>query len=70
MLHHPLNGRVESSSTDVGSSAVYTCNTGYRLVGTITAECRSDGQWSNDAPVCERKTYTKANVYDKLLSVL
>ena len=33
-----------------GATASYSCNTGYRLVGNGTRECRADGRWSGEEP--------------------
>ena len=35
----PANGRVTLSGTGIGSSAVYACNPGFELTGTVTAIC-------------------------------
>ena len=50
-LMDPDNGRVDYE-TQVGSSATYTCNTGYQLIGTSTRTCQSDGTWSGSDPTC------------------
>lgn len=56
MLYDPPNGRVEVSSRDVESSARYTCNSGYRLVGVANPVCELlTARWSSSAPSCERK---------------
>jgi len=34
---------------------MYTCNSGYALIGQQTRECNVSGQWTNDAPSCTRK---------------
>ncbi len=40
----------------VGATAMYTCISGYTLVGVSVRTCRSDGNWnSSTAPVCEGK---------------
>ncbi len=37
------------------STATYTCNRGYMLVGVETRTCQSDGEWSLVPPVCNSK---------------
>ena len=50
------NGRVDiSPDTNVGSSAVYTCEFGYILVGEEKRYCQADGTWSGREPECVRK---------------
>ncbi len=54
------SGRVVLSGTTVGSTATYSCNKGYILVGDYTRSCQFDGEWSGEEPFCERirKRYT------------
>ncbi len=49
------NGRVLFTGTTVDSTATYSCNKGYILVGEQTRTCQYDGQWSGEEPVCECK---------------
>lgn len=57
-LPNPANGRVILGTTTVGSIAVYECNRGFGLLGTSTRTCQANGQWSDQAPTCERKHWT------------
>jgi len=48
-------------SLQVGNSVKYTCNTGYRIVGSnsntnnsANVYCKSDGSWTT-TPTCERE---------------
>ena len=52
-LVDPDNGNVDYQ-TQEGSTATYTCDTGYQLDGTPTRTCQSDGTWSGSAPTCTR----------------
>ena len=57
-LTNPANGQVSHpGGTTVGQTATYSCNTGHNLVGSSTRTCQATGQWSGDAPICERKLY-------------
>ena len=48
----PSNGRVYVNYHDVGGRATYSCNSGFRLVGSSTRTCLSDGSWSGSQPTC------------------
>lgn len=45
----PVNGSV----TENNSTATYSCNTGYELVGESTRTCESNGTWSSAEPNCK-----------------
>ncbi|XP_064386127.1 sushi, von Willebrand factor type A, EGF and pentraxin domain-containing protein 1-like isoform X2 [Halichondria panicea] len=51
-LTDPSNGMVDVTTTTFGSTATYTCNTGYMLTGDTTRTCGAGGQWSSSAPTC------------------
>lgn len=51
-LVSPENGTVMATSTRVGSTATYACNTGYQLVGSASRTCGSDRTWSGSPPTC------------------
>ena len=53
-LPTPQNGRVDQRGNNPGDIATYICNSGYELVGQSTRTCQTSGQWSGDAPTCER----------------
>ena len=46
------NGVVTVWGIRLGSTAHYTCNDGYTLVGPATRECLITGTWSGYTPVC------------------
>ena len=53
-LTDPDNGQVDTSSgTIFGSTATYTCDTGYTLSGSQTRTCGADGMWTLSEPFCE-----------------
>ena len=53
-LVNPENGQVNiSSGTTFGSTATYTCNTGYTLSGPQSRTCGADGNWIFSEPFCE-----------------
>ena len=53
-LSNPSNGQVRITNDVPGSTATYTCNSGYTLVGGETRTCQNDGTWSGSAPTCTR----------------
>ena len=55
-LPHIANGQVSiAPDTRLGSTATYTCISGYNLVGKETRTCEANEEWSGEEPVCERK---------------
>ena len=54
-LPNPRFGRVVLTGTTFGSTATYSCQGGYILVGGLTRTCQANGQWSGQAPVCNSK---------------
>ena len=53
LLTDPTNGQVDTSSgTTFGSTATYTCDTGYTLSGSQSRTCRADGNWTSTEPLC------------------
>ncbi len=50
-LPNPDNGMVSVPTTTFGSTATYTCVTGYN--GDTTRTCESDGTWSGSEPACD-----------------
>ena len=53
-LQAPTNGIVRVSGSTEGSTATYSCISGYSLVGNILRQCQSNGEWSGTQPFCER----------------
>ena len=51
----PTNGYVSlfSGQTHVGDLALYTCGSGYMLLGNQQRMCQENGQWSGNVPDCQ-----------------
>lgn len=54
-LEELANGKKLSSNHQYGQSVNFQCNTGYRLVGSPTLTCQSNGLWTADEPTCQSK---------------
>ena len=58
-LTDPINGIINCSLGDDGvpsyeDTCSFTCNTGYKLTGSDTGTCQSNGSWSGSDDVCRR----------------
>ena len=52
-LTHPANGQIDhTAGTSLGQTAIYSCNTGYNLVGDSIRTCNATGEWSGIVPIC------------------
>ncbi len=50
----PRNGLVSVfPNTECNSLAIYSCFSGYDMVGLDSRMCQTDGEWSNEAPTCK-----------------
>ena len=58
------NGVVTVTDIHKGSTAHYTCNDGYTLVGPATRECLITGMWSGYTPVCVSNNANESKVND------
>ena len=45
---------MDTTSTTENTVVRFTCDSGYRLVGSDHTECESSGHWSNGLPNCQR----------------
>ena len=55
-LTNPDNGLVDTFvGTIFGSTATYTCDTGYTLSGSQSRNCGADGNWTSSEPFCQGK---------------
>ncbi len=52
-LTNPMNGNMDMPSYTEGSTATYTCNTGFGVNGAEMLICGSDGNWNPDPPTCD-----------------
>ena len=55
-LLHPANGQVIITNTEIGGHAIFSCVSGYNLVGTIVRVCQVSGTWSLEMPTCQCKS--------------
>lgn len=53
-MTQPGGGNVAVTTTTYGSTATFSCNTGYDLNGTATVTCQADGTWET-LPSCDIK---------------
>ena len=51
-LQAPLNGNVQYKDTTLGSTATYSCDQGFILMGPQQRNCKSQGVWAGNAPSC------------------
>ncbi|XP_022426555.1 CUB and sushi domain-containing protein 1 [Delphinapterus leucas] len=51
-LSFPPNGNKIGTMTVYGATAIFTCNTGYTLVGSHVRECLANGLWSGPETRC------------------
>ena len=51
-LDSPLNGRVIQTGMIFGSIALYNCDEGFTLTGSVTRTCQPIGLWSGIEPYC------------------
>lgn len=74
-LRDPDYGSVQVSGYTPGSTALYRCNSGYKLVGLTLRKCYN-GRWTGKEPVCQSKHYimshttctiTSTSVHDQRL---
>ena len=51
-LSSPAYGSVTWTGLTCGSTATYTCDSGYQLSGDQSRTCLSTGVWSGQEPTC------------------
>lgn len=52
-LEPPQNGRVDIDGSTPGSTATYSCLSGFSLIGQSSRSCQLNGVWSGSAPFCQ-----------------
>ena len=53
-LNDPDNGTVTlTAGATSGQNAIYSCDTGYNLVGDSTRTCQATANWSGSEPTCQ-----------------
>ena len=55
-LMNPTGGSVSVSGLRQGSTATYSCNVGYDLMGDSSRTCGGTGMWTGSEPVCQRES--------------
>ena len=63
LLSDPQNGLVDAPSYTVRSTARYSCQTGYELVGMKERECLTSAKWSGSPPSCISKISFSSVIY-------
>ena len=53
-LSNPQDGSVDTTGTNVGSTATFACNVGFLLIGANATVCNSSGMWSEAMPICQK----------------
>ncbi len=62
-LSAPSYGSVTVSGLEVGSTATYECDDGFLLIGSSSRYCQQYGDWSGEAPICNRELiHLKSNL--------
>lgn len=54
-LDDPNYGDVDVTGNTPGSKAIYTCDSGFKLVGNRKRFCQKNGYWTGRDPICKRK---------------
>ncbi|XP_052808433.1 E-selectin-like isoform X2 [Mya arenaria] len=69
-LSNPANGQVSSLATTEGSTATYSCNSGFMLVGDSTRTCEASGVWNGSEPTCQQDCGSLSNPANGQVSFL
>ncbi|XP_052809414.1 E-selectin-like [Mya arenaria] len=67
-LVNSSNGQVAAPATTEGSMGIYSCNSGYTLVGSSSRACGASG-WSGSEPTCQQDSKADALVFSTWLAV-
>ena len=57
-----LNGAVDiSRGTEFGSTALYSCDPGFQMMGMNSLTCLANGKWNRISPTCLGKWKNQKN---------
>ncbi len=59
-LKDPENGSVDDGDNLPGTIAKYTCDYGFKLVGSSHRLCQNYGSWTREVPICNKRKTTIA----------
>lgn len=57
LLIDPVHGEVHQTGRYLGDRAIYTCSSGWEIIGPEERVCQSNGKWSNSEPYCKKRVY-------------
>lgn len=60
-LRPPANGLIQTTGTQFGSTATYSCLPGFNLVGNERRTCQANGFWNGVEPFCQGKKSVVCN---------
>ena len=66
-LSDPDSGYVKIDTDGQTSTANFSCDTGYKIVGTDILICQTNGSWSDSSPICGKKEWFNIKDYDQHL---
>ena len=49
----PSHGSASGSSDTVGSVVMFSCDAGFRLIGSSQRTCQQNGDWDGDDVICD-----------------
>lgn len=55
-LMDPIDGTVSITSRNLDGSALYQCDSGFSLAGSLLRLCHASESWSGSAPTCQRES--------------
>ena len=57
-VHYSQRNIGENNVNLVDTTAIFSCNNGFQLIGPKNISCQENGKWSPDIPKCQRKCST------------
>lgn len=55
LIGDPVHGEVHQTGRYLGDRAIYTCATGWEIVGAEERVCQANGAWTNREPFCKKR---------------